>query len=124
MSWFRDKFCRVGLEQASVSRVASHSLRGTWLSVAAELGLQLSLGQCVGYNVVRGGASALNYGRDTLAAPLRELEAAHAQVKSGTVVPDDMRSRRRLFTPLDIERSLDSILSPAWYWVPMLRVPT
>ncbi|CAE8638790.1 unnamed protein product [Polarella glacialis] len=64
----------VGCEAAALKEVASHSMKATLLSMAAKYGVDLRTRQLLGYHVVKGEESALNYGRDNLGAPVHELE--------------------------------------------------
>ena len=77
-----------------VAGIASHSLKATFLAMAAKAGLDMSTRQLLGYHVVRGEQSALNYGRDNMAAPLEKLEGVLPEVREGSFCPDVVRGLR------------------------------
>ena len=87
-------FNRVGIPKSSYSNIASHSLKPTLLAVCAKFGLDMTSRQLLGYHVVSGQYSALNYGRDNLAGPIDRLVEILQQVREGTFVPDAERGNR------------------------------
>ena len=62
-----------GFPRQSYRNMASHSLKATMLSWCAKAGSPLSDRQLLGYHVVSGQYSALNYGRDNLSGPMESL---------------------------------------------------
>ncbi|CAE8697676.1 unnamed protein product [Polarella glacialis] len=92
----------VGCEPAVLKKVASHSMKATLLSMAAKFGVDLRTRQLLGYHVVKGEESALNYGRDNLGAPVHELEKMLDAIRAGSFLPDEVRAKRR-----PLERGVD-----------------
>ena len=65
----------------------SHSLKCTLLTYTNIFGLTLEQNELLGYHVVKGHASALNYSRDALASPIRAMATMLGSVKRGLFVP-------------------------------------
>ena len=82
-----------------LSNLASHSLKATWLTFAGMSGLPTSSRQLLGYHVVKGEDSALNYNRDNLSVPMDELVACISKVRTGAFVPDAKRGKRSVADP-------------------------
>ena len=65
----------------------SHSLKCTILTYTNVFGLSLEQNELLGYHVVKGHASALNYSRDALASPVRSMMTMLEGVRVGTFMP-------------------------------------
>ena len=74
-------FTRLGYDESLIENVASHSLKASMLSMCAKHGVELPQRQLLGYHVVRGESSALNYGRDNLGAPLEALDKVLTDIR-------------------------------------------
>ena len=96
VTWFLDRFAEMlGISSAGRGPFSSHSLKATLLAVCAKDGMNLLSRQLLGYHVARGEYSALNYGRDNLAAPVEQLEAVLETIRLGQFLPDALRGARR-----------------------------
>ena len=71
----------------SYKQYTSHSLKCTLLTYTNVFGLTLDQNELLGYHVVKGHSSALNYSRDALATPIRSMMAMLEGVKNGTFNP-------------------------------------
>jgi len=76
------------------SDIASHSLKATLLTIAGMDGVSSESRQFLGYHVVKGLSSSMNYNRDNLSLPMKELDSTMLKVKSGEFNPDARRSQR------------------------------
>ncbi|CAE7235551.1 unnamed protein product [Symbiodinium sp. CCMP2592] len=70
--------------------LGAHSCKATCLSWAAKYGISKDTRTRLGNHNDRGSAEC--YGRDTLAAPLRDLEACILAIRTGSFLPDVSRS--------------------------------
>ena len=86
----------IGYQRSFVDKVASHSMKATFLSYCAKFGVSLHQSQLLGYHVARGERSAVNYGRDNLAVPLQEMEKMLSDVRDGKFKLDEVRGKRWL----------------------------
>jgi hypothetical protein len=85
---------KAGMGRECMENVASHSMKTTWLTAAGKAGTPSATRQLLGYHVVKGEASSLNYNRDNLAAPMDELGKVAESVRCGRFVPDAARGAR------------------------------
>ena len=83
-----------GFPKDAYRNTASHSLKATLLSWCAKAGSSLTDRQLLGYHVVSGQYSALNYGRDNLSGPMECLGRVFSSVSSGHLRPDKPRGDR------------------------------
>jgi hypothetical protein len=81
-----------GLKADSVRDLRTHSCRATLLSWAAKFGIKAGHRRLLGYHAKPKDQAMLEYSRDSLAAPLRELCAMLDEVANGSFVPDSTRS--------------------------------
>lgn len=70
----------------------SHSLKCTLLTYTNIFGLSLEQNELLGYHVVKGHSSALNYSRDALASPIRAMMTMLEGIRMGTFRPLAERS--------------------------------
>ena len=75
------------LPLSAFSRYTSHSLKCTLLTYTNVFGLTLEQNELLGYHVVKGHSSALNYSRDALASPIRAMMTMLQGVRIGTFKP-------------------------------------
>ena len=80
--------CNIGHTEAAT--LGAHSCKVTRLAWAAKYGLSKDTRTRLGNHNDRGSAEC--YGRDTLAAPLRDLEACILAIRTGSFLPDVSRS--------------------------------
>ena len=73
-------------------RFTAHSLKATALSWCAKFGIELGIRRLLGSHKKKGDKSALNYSRDALSAPLRDLDRVMAAIRCGAFRPDLGRS--------------------------------
>ena len=76
----------------------SHSLKCTLLTYTNIFGLTLEQNELLGYHVVKGHSSALNYSRDALASPIRSMMTMLDAVQRGTFRPLALRGSQFLST--------------------------
>ena len=79
-------------EAASDVRIATHSCKATALSWLAKRGIAAGPRRTLGYHIPRKDKSLIIYSRDSLAAPLRDLDRTLAEISTGTFKPDATRS--------------------------------
>ena len=79
-------------EAASDVRIATHSCKATALSWLAKRGVAAGPRRTLGYHVPRKDKSLVIYARDSLAAPLRDLDRTIAEIATGAFKPDLTRS--------------------------------
>ena len=72
--------------------LGAHSMKSTLLSWCAKRGLPLDIRRALGYHMAADDHSVLTYSRDSLARPLRKLEAVLSEVRLGIFDPDASRS--------------------------------
>ncbi len=80
-----------GFSADDLEHVASHSLKATLLAYMNIWGCDLTVSELLGYHVNKEHASALNYTRDSLSAPIRQLSSMLQQLHWGEFVPDAPR---------------------------------
>ena len=85
---------KAGVPDGLTGNLASHSMKTTWLTAAGKAGMSNDMRQLLGYHLVKGATSALNYNRDNLADPIEKLEEITQAVVRGTFVPDAPRGAR------------------------------
>ncbi|CAE7285341.1 unnamed protein product [Symbiodinium sp. CCMP2592] len=73
-------------------QIATHSCKSTPLSWMAKRGVPAGPRRTLGYHVPRKDKSLIIYARDSLAAPLRELDQVIDEIASGRFKPDLTRS--------------------------------
>ena len=83
-----------GAPDALLRDKTSHSLKATCLSWAAKAGLPLATRRVLGGHARPGDISVLEYSRDALSGPLRELDGVLAKISAGPFDPDQTRSGR------------------------------
>ena len=79
-------------EGAPEVRVATHSCKATLFSWLAKRGVAAGPRRMLGYHVPRKDKSLVIYARDSLAAPLRELDKTIGEIAAGAFKPDLTRS--------------------------------
>ena len=72
----------------------SHSLKCTLLTFTNMFGIPFEHNELLGYHVVKGHSSALNYARDALSQPINSLTAMLLDISNGLFCPDNPRDRR------------------------------
>ena len=83
-----------GVDDDRVQQITSHSLKATLLSWLAKAGASVASRRLLGGHIKPGEKSVLEYSRDGLAGPLRELVEIIASVREGRFNPDAARSGR------------------------------
>jgi len=89
----------------------THSAKATLLSWAAKAGVKRSLRKLLGYHADGRDQSMLEYSRDAVAEPMRELVRVLALVRSGAFRPDVTRSGR--WTGTKPEELVEEVVSNA-----------
>ena len=87
-AWMVQLLCNLGY--ASATSLSAHSCKATCLSWCAKYGIAKDVRTRLGNHNDRGSAEC--YARDTLASPLRDLEACILAIRTGTFLPDVSRS--------------------------------
>ena len=90
--WLRSLLTTAGASKEQVAHYGAHSCKATTLSWLAKAGVDLPTRALLGYHSVGKSSTALIYGRDNMAAPLRVLEEWVNKVALGTFKPDQTRS--------------------------------
>ena len=90
--WLRKLLVESGHAAQDVAPIGTHSGKATLLSWCAKYGVPISTRRLLGGHATLGDSSALEYGRDNLAAPLRELIKVFKDVSTGVFRPDASRS--------------------------------
>jgi hypothetical protein len=90
----RKTLAKAGFSQKLLGNIASHSMKASWLTITGKAGVEFQLQQLLGYHVVKGESSALNYNRDNLAQPMDAMIEVMDKVRSGEFVPDAPRGQR------------------------------
>ena len=80
-----------GFTAEQLEGISSHSLKATMLSYMNVWGCSLVTSELLGYHVNREHQSALNYTRDCLSGPMREMVDMMCQLNSGAFVPHAAR---------------------------------
>jgi len=111
--WFRELLSRlIDIEPSRLSGIGSHSLKGTLLSWAAKFGLSAGPRRKLGGHVKPADRSLVEYSRDEMSGPLREMDRVLDAIRRGTFEPDNTRSGR--FVKDDsAPQALDSLLPSA-----------
>ena len=81
-----------GCDVAKVKLLGTHSLKATALSWCAKFGLERVTRATLGYHASGRQGTELIYGRDNIAAPLRDLERVILEVAMKRFFPDSTRS--------------------------------
>ena len=90
--WVRRLLTESGHAEAAVSPLGTHSAKATLLSWCAKYGTPIGTRRLLGGHAKLGDSSALEYGRDNLAGPMRELIKVLKAVARGSFRPDATRS--------------------------------
>ena len=93
-SWLRALLVGCGVDRAVVMEYGTHSCKATALSWCSKAGLDRTTRATLGYHQKGRNGTELIYGRDNIAAPLRELERVIRAIRTGRFDPDDTRSGR------------------------------
>ena len=86
---------KAGFHLEATKNIASHSLKATWLTILGKFGISAPERQLLGYHVVKGEESAINYNRDNLAIPMENMTKVIKMVRIGSYDPDAARGSRR-----------------------------
>lgn len=92
--WMRELLIRGGLSKKEAATYTSRSCRATALSWAAKAAIPKSDRRLLGYHAKKGDTTMLEYSRDALAGPLRQLEQVYLDIRHGRFQPDVSRSGR------------------------------
>ena len=95
-AWMREVLAQYGVPTDRLRNVGTHSLKATCLSWAAKSGVASEHRRLLGYHTAPGDRSVLEYSRDELAVPMRELEGVIEAIRLGRFDPDASRSGRWL----------------------------
>ena len=90
--WMRELLRDAVADEREVSNVGTHSCKATPLSWASKIGISKSYRRILGNHIPKADSSLMAYARDSISAPLRELEKCYAQIRAGEFVPDANRS--------------------------------
>ena len=90
--WMQEILRAGGHSAESVSDVRTHSCRATLLSWGAKYGLREGVRRLLGYHSKPADKAMLEYSRDALASPLRQLGELIEAVAQGSFLPDSTRS--------------------------------
>ena len=93
--WLRCLLSRqAGSDNEALLRMSSQGLKATCLSWTMKAGIPDPDQTLLGYHSRGRSASALSYGRDSLAGPLRQLQSVLQDIRTGKFHPDSTRSGR------------------------------
>ena len=90
-----------------LENIGTHSLKATTLAWAAKAGLSLSTRRLLGQHALPHDKSVLEYSRDELAEPLRQMKELLAHIRSGRFRPDATRSGRWNIPPPILSRDVE-----------------
>ncbi|CAE7452742.1 unnamed protein product, partial [Symbiodinium sp. CCMP2456] len=90
--WLRSLLYKCGFDPAVVKQYGTHSLKSTTLSWCAKYGMTRITRATLGYHSKGRNGTEMIYGRDNIAAPVRELEDILQRVMTGRFRPDASRS--------------------------------
>jgi hypothetical protein len=90
--WMREILVSGGFSCSQVSDIYTHSCRATLLSWAAKFGVSGGHRRLLGYHAKAGDHSMLEYSRDALAGPMREVAKIVEGIRLKTFLPDATRS--------------------------------
>jgi hypothetical protein len=90
--WMQELLTAGGHSPDSVADVRTHSCRATLLSWCAKYGVREGVRRLLGYHAKPADKAMLEYSRDALAAPLRQLGEVIEAVAQGSFLPDSTRS--------------------------------
>lgn len=82
------------LPKEAYGHYTSHSLKCTLLTFTNIFGMTLEQNELLGYHVVKGHSSAINYSRDVLASPIRAMMTMLDAIKRGTFRPLALRGQQ------------------------------
>jgi len=88
----REILIKWGISPEEASEYTSHSMKVTFLSWAAKIGLPMKVRRMLGYHAKATDKSTLVYSRDVMAWPLRHLARALLLIREGYFNPDSTRS--------------------------------
>ncbi|CAE7256494.1 unnamed protein product [Symbiodinium natans] len=93
--WLRCLLSRQpGSNQSDLLKFSSQGLKATCLSWCMKYAIADRAQTLLGYHSLGKSASAISYGRDALAGPLRTLETVLTDIRQGKFKPDSTRSGR------------------------------
>ena len=111
--WLRELLGRLtDLSPGRSMSIGSHSLKATMLSWCGKFGLSAGTRRRLGGHVKPKDRSLVEYSRDELAQPLRELDRVIVSVASGLFDPDASRSGRWTRNP-EIEERVNELFPAA-----------
>ena len=90
--WTREILVSGGFAGSQVNDIYTHSCRATVLSWAAKFGVHGGARRLLGYHAKPGDHSMLEYSRDALAGPMREVAKIVDYIRLKTFIPDATRS--------------------------------
>ena len=99
LRWDKCVLTKLEVDVQFVQGVGTHSAKSTLLSWAAKAGMRHGWRRLLGGHAAGKDKSMLEYSRDALAQPLRELEQLLGAVRDGRFKPDATRSGRWAGTP-------------------------
>ena len=82
-AWLRELLLRAGRPLQEISKVGTHGIRATLLSWAAKSGMPPASRRLLGGHAKAKDKSVLEYSRDALAGPLRQLGGVISKVSAG-----------------------------------------
>ena len=88
----REILVRWGISPEEARQYTAHSLKSTFLSYSAKMGLPFKARRMLGYHCKFSERSTLVYSRDVMAWPLRHLGRALQLIREGYFNPDNTRS--------------------------------
>jgi hypothetical protein len=92
--WLKEVLVAGGLDPCEAQHYGTHSLKACLLSASAKAGMRGGFRRMLGYHVKSKDSSMLEYSRDAMAEPLRQLGVILDKVYSGDFMPDSRRSGR------------------------------
>ena len=84
-------FLAKGFSRGHLEGISSHSLKTTILAWMNMFGCSYEVSEILGYHVNKNHGSALNYSRDSLCSPVRQMVRMLNQVHDGAFVPEGDR---------------------------------
>ena len=94
-AWLQSALAAADVPADEVECVGTHSCKATALSWAAKAGLRGEIRRLLGGHSKASEQMVLEYSRDTLAEPLRQLDLVYADIRSGAFAPDAECAMRR-----------------------------
>ena len=103
--WARELLIGAGCDRGRVESLTSHSFRTTFLAWLAKFGAKPSTRRILGYHSNSKDRMVLEYSRDALAGPLRELQHMLSMVSDGSFNPSATRSGYFVEIDADLART-------------------